>query len=278
MNCGLEKACLQPAIRGKIADLLDYPVASARVVLSGSKLAEKLCTMTGIEGYFMFSRIPPGTYTLEVNYSGFSKLVQRGIAVQEHAITGLGMKMDFLEASRSLKLQALSLEYVNDAPEAENVVAPSLLTRQLREVMDGLCLERALFSPPPSVSVGRRLAIEFGIYQSLKDEIIRHLLEWKIDLFSAEQIEVTLMAHLQAEGCLVIPNSLPRVEVNGARYVEWRWEVLPRVPGRGLLCLSLDVRVNFAGRGEQEKRLLSLEREVRIKRSLWVELRRLLKP
>jgi hypothetical protein len=82
---GMEQKYLQPAIRGKIADLLDYPVVSARVVLSGSKLEEKLCTETGVEGLFMFSRIPPGSYTLEVNYSGFSKLVQRGIAVRDHS-------------------------------------------------------------------------------------------------------------------------------------------------------------------------------------------------
>ena len=48
----------------------------------------------------MFSRIPPGVYTLEVACAGFGKLVQRGIAVQEHAITGLDLKMDILEDSR----------------------------------------------------------------------------------------------------------------------------------------------------------------------------------
>jgi hypothetical protein len=57
MRLGLEQKYLQPAIRGKIADLLDYPVASARVVLSGAKLAEKLCTVTGLGGLFMFSRV-----------------------------------------------------------------------------------------------------------------------------------------------------------------------------------------------------------------------------
>ena len=76
----------------------------------------------------MFSRIPPGSYTLEVNYSGFSKLVQRGIAVRDHAITGLDLKMDFLEDSRTIKLRALSLEFINDAPPSASAAEPSQLT------------------------------------------------------------------------------------------------------------------------------------------------------
>ncbi len=50
MNGHAETIRLQPAIRGKIADLLDFPVARARVVLCGSKLGRKLSTLTGLEG------------------------------------------------------------------------------------------------------------------------------------------------------------------------------------------------------------------------------------
>jgi hypothetical protein len=275
MNFGMGKTYLQPAIRGKIGDLLDYPVASARVVLSGSSLAEKLSTITGMEGYFMFSRIPPGTYTLEVICSGFSKLVQRGISVQEHAITGLDMKMDFLEDSRALKLRSLSLEYVNDLPQADASVAPSQLTRQLADVMAGLHLDRALFSPSPIVTIGHRELVEFGIYQNLKEEIMRRLLEQKIVLFEGGQIEVALNADLQASGCMVLPKSLPLVVVSGTRYVDWKWEMLPQVSGQGLISLNLVLRVKFGDHGEEKKCLLVLDREVRIRKNPWAALRRL---
>jgi hypothetical protein len=274
MNLGFEKICLQPAIRGKIADLLDYPVAAARVVLSGSKLAEKMCTVTGSGGSFMFSRIPPGVYTLEVLYSGFSKLVQRGIAVQDHAITGLDLKMDFLEDSRTIKLQALSLEVIDDMPAAGDPEAPSSLDRQLHEVMASLFLDRALFNPPPVLKVGRRAVIEFGAYQNLREEIMRRLLERKISRFESSQLEVTLNAELQAAGCRVLPLSLPQVAITGARYVEWKWEIMPQISGQGLISLNLQTRVNFAEYGEHKKCLLVLDREVRIKNSYVVQWQR----
>jgi len=274
MNLGMGRTCLQPAIRGKIGDLLDYPVASARVILSGSKLAEKLCTLTGMEGSFMFSRIPPGVYTLEIICSGFSKLVQRGIAVHEHAITGLDLKMDFLEDSRSLKLRALSLEYVNDAPQAAVAESPSQLTAELQEVMGELYLDRALFNPPVAVKTGRRVNIELGVYQNLREEIMRRLLERKISRFDGGQIEAVLQAELQVSGSLVLPKSLPQVGISGAGYVEWQWEVLPRIPGLGLIRLSLQTRVRFADHCEQKQCLLVLDREVRIEKNIWLELRR----
>jgi hypothetical protein len=276
MNFGLGQTILQPAIRGKIGDLLDDPVASARVVLSGASLADKLHTMTGMEGSFMFSRIPPGVYTLEIICSGFSKLVQRGIAVHEHAITGLDLKMDFLENSRALKLQALSLEYINNTPLANDREAPSHLERQLQEVMDELHLDRALFNPPAAVKVGRRANIELGVYQNLREEIMRRLLERKISRFDGDQIEAVLQAELQVSGSLVLPKSLPQVGISGAGYVEWQWEILPRISGLGLIRLSLQTRVKFAGHGERKQCLLVLDRELRIKKNIWLEMRQFL--
>ncbi|MBN2346745.1 MAG: carboxypeptidase regulatory-like domain-containing protein [Candidatus Aminicenantes bacterium] len=273
MNHTREACILQPAIRGKIADPLDYPVADARVVLSGTRLGEKLSTLTGDGGYFMFSPIPPGIYTLEIKYAGFSKLVQRGIAVQERAITGLDLKMNFQEDSRALKLSSFSLHYVDDegAPPAGEELAP--LARQLQWVVDGLSLERALFSPPSVLRVERAVVIELGLYQNLKEAIMRRLLERKIALFTGERIEVALRAELLAAGCRVLPKSLPRLTVDGPRYVEWRWEVRPQVPGLAGIRLGLDAAVTFAGRTELGKRLLLIEREVRVKRTPWQRLR-----
>jgi hypothetical protein len=266
--------CLQAAIRGKIGDPLDDPVAAARVVLSGSKLPQKIATRTGSGGYFMFSRIPPGTYTLEVSCDGFGKLVQRGIAVQEHTITGLDLKMDILEDSRSLKLRALSLEYIVDNPEKAAGVEPAQLARQLGDVVAGLRLDRALFNPPSVARVGRSLIVEFGIYQNLKETITRRLREGGGGLFDGRQIAVALIADLQAAGCLVLPRSLPRQEISGARYIEWRWEILPHAFGRGLVRLNLRASVDFNGLGGGEKSLLVLDRELVIRKNLWLPWKR----
>jgi len=277
MNWGMDTTQLQPAIRGKIADLLDYPVASARVVLCGSKLSEKLSTMTGLEGSFMFSRVPPGVYTLEVRYSGFHKLVQRGIAVLDNAITGLDMKMNFQEDSRSLKLQSLHLNIVNDGPDAGLPGEPPSLPRQLHEVVAGLRVDKALFNPPSAVTVGRRTAIEFGLFQNLKDTITRRLLDRRVSLPGNGEIKVSLLASLQVAGVQVLPRSLPRTEIDRAQFVEWRWDLLPQVPGRTRLRLSLHAAVEVRGLERLEKSLLSLEREVVIRRNRWLSWTRALK-
>ena len=277
MDSGMMQSCLQEAIRGKIGDPQALPVASARVVLSGSKLGQKIATRTGSEGYFMFNRIPPGVYTLEVACAGFGKLVQRGIAVQEHAITGLDLKMDFQEDSRSLKLRTLSLEYIIDEPEKIKGSEAMQTAPQLREALAGLRLDRALFNPPAAAKVGRPLSLEFGVYQNLKESILRRLREGNNSGFAGEDLVLALTADLQAAGCRVLPKTLPRLEVSGARYLEWRWELMPRAFGQGLLRLDLRVSMDYKGTRLEERTLLLLDREIVIRNNPWQTWRRRLR-
>jgi hypothetical protein len=268
ISLDLEQKYLQPAISGKIADLLDYPVSSARVALSGRKLAEKLYTVTGEEGHFMFSRVPPGSYTLEVTYSGFSKLVQRGIIVRDHTIAGLDLKMDFKQDSREINLWNLSLQYINGNMNVTDKNDLSMLPQQLNRLLDGIHLDKVQFNPPEILKTGHSKKIEFGVYQNLKEEIIRRLLARNICCFDRDQIEVTLKADLQVAGCQVLLLSAPlQAAIDGARYLGWEWEILPQTSGLALVSLHLEANVRFAEYGEQKKCLLTLDRDIRIKKS-----------
>ncbi|MBN2399405.1 MAG: carboxypeptidase regulatory-like domain-containing protein [Candidatus Aminicenantes bacterium] len=273
----IEPTYLHPAIRGKIADLQDYPVVSARVVLSGGKLAEKLCTETGMEGLFMFSRVPPGNYTLEVIYRGFSKLVQRGIAVRDHAITGLDFKMDFLEDSRKIDLKALSLEFINTALPATFDCGQASLNQQLCAVMAELAPGRVLFNPPPFMKIGCMATFEVGFFQNLKDEVMHRLLERSICLFKRYQVDVSVQAQLDIAGCQVFLLHAPPVFKDSPHYLGWKWKVLPDMPGVKRIKLRLETSVHFAGYGERKKCLQVLDRDVRIKKNHWFTLIRFLK-
>ena len=264
---------LQPAIRGKIANLLDYPVAFARVILSGAKLKEKMSSVTGVEGLFMFNRVPPGSYTLEIVASGFSKLVQSGIAVRDHAITGLDMKMDFLEDSRSIKLRAMKLEYVND-PRLEADKTPAILARQVAEVVAGLPLDRILFFPPTVARIGRPFELELGVHQNLKAEVMRRLLERRICRFDRGRIELTLKADLQVKGCRVLLTEAPLADIDGAGFLEWKWEILPETAGLGRIRLQLEADVLFIGFGSRKKNLLTLDRSLMVTEKPWFPWRR----
>lgn len=264
---------LQPAIRGKIAGLLDYPVASARVILSGTKLKEKMCSVTGAEGLFMFNRIPPGNYTLEVFYSGFRKLVQPGIAVRDHSITGLDLKMDFYEDSRTIKLRAMSLEFVKD-PRPEADLSSSLLAAHVDEVMTELTLDRVFFDPPAIFKIGRPLKFEIGVHQNLKGEIMRRLLERRVCRFDRGQIDLRLEADLRIAGCRVLLTEAPRPEIDSAGFLDWKWEIWPEAAGPESIHLRLEIQVNFIGFGSRRKDLLILDRAVLIKENSCLDWRR----
>jgi len=220
-----------------------------------------------VEGLFMFSRVPPGSYTLEVTYNGFNKLVQRGIAVRDHAITGLDLKMDFLEDSRIIKLRAMSLEFVHDTPPLATDDLPSNLTLQLPKVMAGLVLDRVLFNPPPVLKIGRMVVFELGVYQNLKEAVMRRLLEQGVCRFDRDQVDVTLVVDLQVAGCQTLLLNVPQAAIDGARYLGWEWQILPEISGSGLISLRLETLVRFAEYGEWKKCLLTLDREVRIKKN-----------
>jgi len=50
MNPGMAYSCVQEAIRGRLGEPLGLGVASARVVLSGSRLARKISIRTNRDG------------------------------------------------------------------------------------------------------------------------------------------------------------------------------------------------------------------------------------
>lgn len=256
----LQKAPLQPAIRGKIADGLDSPVSRARVVLCGSKLGRRLSTLTGREGTFLFSRLPPGVYTLEVNCKNFSKLVQRGISVQDDAITGVDMRMDLQEDSRSLKLRSLRLNYVAGEAGSPAAARAGLTCGNVEEALAGLRLERTLFRAPDECVAGRGVVVEFGLFQNLKGRLVCRLLEKGNGLFLPDQAALWLQAELQAGSGLVASASPPAVALEGPRYLKWRWEFVPGPAGRVALRLGLSVRVVINGGECVDRELMSLER------------------
>jgi len=260
----LEKAPLQPAIRGKIADGLDSPVSRARVVLCGSKLGRRLSTLTGREGTFLFSRLPPGVYTLEVNCKNFSKLVQRGISVQDDAITGVDMKMDLQEDSRSLKLRSLRLNYVAGEPGGAAAAHAGLTCGNVEDALAGLRLERTLFHAPDECVPGRKAVVEFGLFQNLKGRLVCRLLERGNGLFLPDQAALWLQAELRAGSGLVATLTPSAVALEGPRYLNWQWEFGPGPAGPVTLRLGLSVRVVINGGECVDRDLLTLEHNLTV--------------
>ena len=83
----------------------------------------------------------------------------------------------------------MSLEFINDALSPQAAAEPSKLVRQLSEVMTGLVLDRVLFNPPAVFKIGSPATFELGVYQNLKEEVMRRLLERSICRFDRDQVQ-----------------------------------------------------------------------------------------
>jgi hypothetical protein len=198
--------------------------------------------------------------------------------VRDHTIAGLDLKMDFKQDSREIKLWALSLQYINGNLDVTDENDNSMLTQQLSQLLDGIHLDKIQFSPPEIIRIGHKEKFEFGVYQNLKEEIIRRLLARSICCFDRDQIEVTLKADLQVAGCqILLLDAPPQAATDGSRYLGWEWEILPEISGLGLIRLRLETSVRFAEYGEQKKCLLILDRNVWIKKNHWFDLQRFFK-
>ena len=69
-------------LQGTVKDASGAVVAKASVVLTGSSLGGSKSLETDSSGYYRFANLPPGTYTVIVEASGFSELKREGITVE----------------------------------------------------------------------------------------------------------------------------------------------------------------------------------------------------
>ena len=69
------------SIAGSLTDPQQAAVAGATVTVSDETKGFSLTATTDKEGRFVFPQLPPGTYTISVEASGFKKLQRTGIAL-----------------------------------------------------------------------------------------------------------------------------------------------------------------------------------------------------
>jgi Carboxypeptidase regulatory-like domain len=69
-------------IVGTVVDQAGAVITSASVTLTNEASNISASTKTSEDGIFQFAYVQPGSYTMTVVQSGFSKLVRRGLVVQ----------------------------------------------------------------------------------------------------------------------------------------------------------------------------------------------------
>src|SRR4051794_35347534 len=69
------------SLAGRISDPSDAPLAAAKVSLSNDATGESLPATTNQDGLFVYSSLRVGSYTIEVERTGFKRTRQSGIIV-----------------------------------------------------------------------------------------------------------------------------------------------------------------------------------------------------
>lgn len=83
----MDAQVLYGTIVGNVIDASGAVVPGAEVTATGVETGRIRSTKTNQSGSFTLSDVSPGTYTLEVNASGFQKYVHAGVQVAINAVT-----------------------------------------------------------------------------------------------------------------------------------------------------------------------------------------------
>jgi len=78
-SCTFSQTSSTSSLRGTVTDPSGSAVAGAMVVLANAESKTERTATTGSQGVYQFLFLPPGTYTLTVGATGFSRYEQTGL-------------------------------------------------------------------------------------------------------------------------------------------------------------------------------------------------------
>ena len=79
------------SINGTVVDKTEAIVPGAKVVLKDEATNATRETVTNSSGVFVFSAIQPGSYTVNVSFSGLQTYERRGVVVTQGSTVGVGI-------------------------------------------------------------------------------------------------------------------------------------------------------------------------------------------
>lgn len=124
-------AQFRAGIQGTVTDSTGALVPDASVTLTNKETANKQTTTTSGDGFYRISGLPPGTYQLVVEKSGFKKQVFENVVINAEDVQGLDVLLSTGEVAETVTVT----EETTQALETENGnVSRALTTREIREL------------------------------------------------------------------------------------------------------------------------------------------------
>ena len=124
-------AQFRASIQGTVADATGALVPDATVTLTSKETGAKQTTQTNADGFYRISGLPPGTYSLVVEKTGFKKQSFESVILNAEAPQGLDVQLTTGEVAETVTIT----EDTAQALETENGnVSRALTTREIREL------------------------------------------------------------------------------------------------------------------------------------------------
>ena len=110
------------SISGTVKDSSGGVVPSVKLTLTSGATAVQLTTTTNPQGEFQFLRIPPTTYSLTAEASGFKRIAVSSVLVQVDQITHLELALEVGAVSESVQVESAAPLLENDKSTLSSVI------------------------------------------------------------------------------------------------------------------------------------------------------------
>jgi hypothetical protein len=109
-------------LRGRVTDPAGAVVADLGVTLTNEATKDERKTKTNDDGFYLFSAVSPGTYTVRVEGSGFKTSEQKGVILSPSDTRGLDIAMEIGQTSETVTVQATGERLQTETGAKENTL------------------------------------------------------------------------------------------------------------------------------------------------------------
>lgn len=121
------------SIGGTVKDAAGASVSGVNVTITNAETGKSQQTVTGDEGFFRVSGLPPGTYTVTADASGFKKKVIENLVVHAEETQGVTITLEAGQVSESVTVSATASDTAQIHTENANVDR-AITTREILRI------------------------------------------------------------------------------------------------------------------------------------------------
>ena len=122
-------AQFRSSIEGKVSDTTNAVVGAAEVTLTNTETGVTQVTHSNDQGYYRFSTLPPGLYTLTASKQGFQVLLQENVGLQAEQVRTIDLVLHVGQLSETVTVttEASAIQL------SEAKISTNISDRELRE-------------------------------------------------------------------------------------------------------------------------------------------------